>query len=78
MNEYTQSIRGDFGGIVRRYEYDNSALIVADFGHVDGSVDVADGTAMIIVGDEQHEFDVPGDVVRAVMTNGVVTIEVER
>jgi len=78
MNEYTQAIRGDVDGAVRRYEYDERAVIVADFGPVEGAVDVVDGTAMVVVGDDQYEFDVAERTDRAVMNNGVVTLEMER
>lgn len=78
MTEYTQSIHGDIDAVARHYEYDDSAIIVADFGFVTGSVDVVDGTAIVVIDDDQYEFDVPAGVDRAVMNNGVVSIEVER
>lgn len=78
MSEHTQSIRSEVDGLVRRYEYDDSAVLVADFGPVDGAVDVVDGTAMVVVDDDQYEFEVGEDVDRAIMNNGVVTIETER
>ena len=78
MSEHIQSIRGEVDGLVRRYEYDDSAVLVADFGPVDGAVDVVDGTAMVVVDDDQYEFEVGEDVDRAIMNNGVVTIETER
>jgi hypothetical protein len=78
MNEYTQSIRADVDGPVRHYDYDGESVLVADFGAVDGSVDVVDGTAIVVVDGEQHEFSVPAGTNRAIMNNGVVTIEVER
>jgi hypothetical protein len=78
MNEYTQSIRADIDGPVRHYDYDDTSVLVADFGVVDGSVDIVDGTAIVVVDDEQHEFSIPAGTNRAIMNNGVVTIEVER
>jgi hypothetical protein len=78
MSEHIQSIRSEVDGLVRRYEYDDSAVLVADFGPVDGAVDVVDGTAMVVVDDDQYEFEVGEDVDRAIMNNGVVTIETER
>ena len=78
MNDYTQSIRADVDGPVRHYEYEDEAVLVADFGSAEGSVDVVDGTAIVVVDGEQHEFSVPSDVDRAVMNNGVVSIEMER
>mgnify|MGYP006882766226 FL=1 len=78
MSEHIQSIRSEVDGLVRRYEYDDSAVLVADFGPVDGAVDVVDGTAMVVVDDDQYEFEVGEDVDRAIMNNGVVTIETEQ
>ena len=77
MNDYSQSARDDVDGVVRQYEYERESMVVADFGRVDGSVDVVDGTAIVVVGDEHHEFEVPAGASRAVMNNGVVTVELE-
>ncbi len=67
-------------GAVTRYEYDNAVVLVADFGAAasDGSVDVVDGTAIVVVGDRQEEFPVPEGAVEASINNGVVTIEVDQ
>lgn len=78
MPEYTQSVRGDSDALVRRYEYDDEALLVADFGHTEGTVDLLDGTAIVVVDDEQYEFDVPANASRGIMNNGIVTVEVGR
>lgn len=78
MNEYTQSIRDEVDGVVRQYEYDDRTVIVADFGFVDGSVDVVDGTAIVVIEPDQYEFEVPDAVDSAIMNNGVVTIDMER
>ena len=78
MNDYTQSILADVDGPVRHYEYEDEAVLVADFGSAEGSVDIVDRTAIIVVDDEQYELSVPADVDRAVMNNGVVSIEMER
>ena len=75
MTEISQSIRAD--GLVRRYDYDAESLVVADLGHVEGTVDLVDGTAIVLADGDHHEFDVPPDASRAFMTNGVVTVEVE-
>jgi hypothetical protein len=77
MSENSRSVCGDIDGVVRQYDYDDGAVIAADFGHVDGGVDVVDGTAIVVVDGEQHEFEVPATASRAVMNNGIVTIEVE-
>ncbi|MFP4627300.1 MAG: DUF7127 family protein [Natronomonas sp.] len=74
MNDYEQ-LRS--AGIVRRYEYDDDSVLVADMGFVDGSVDVIGETAIVVAGDEQYELTLPGSVSRATMNNGVVTIELQ-
>lgn len=78
MNEFTgmQQIEG---GVVRRYDYEDRMVLVADLGAgVDGAVDVVGSTAIVVAGDDQHEFDLPeGETAQAYMKNGVVTIEVE-
>ena len=78
MNRYTQSIRSDIDGPVRLVEDDGRDGLVADFGAVSGSIDIVDGTAIVVIGDEQYEFEVPAGSDSAVMNNGVVSIEVER
>lgn len=65
--------------LVRRYEYesDGRTVIAADFGPAaDVVVDVVDGTAIIVAGDNQTEIDVPTGTVEVFNRNGVVTIEV--
>ncbi|WP_331233473.1 DUF7127 family protein [Natronorarus salvus] len=69
--------------MVRRYEYEDSSLVVADVGSAEGAtVDVVDGTAVVVVpgneGDRQYEIDLPSEGAKAVMRNGVVTVEIER
>jgi hypothetical protein len=64
-------------GAVRRYEYSDSVVLAADTGPgTDASVDVVDGTAMIVVNNRQYEFDIPEGEAQAFIKNGVVTIEV--
>ena len=75
MTETSQSIRAD--GLVRRYDYGAESLVVADLGDVKGTVDLVDGTAIVVADGDQTEFDVPDGASRAFMTNGVVTVEVE-
>ena len=67
---------------VRRYEYEDGVVIVADLGpgSADGSVDVVDGTVIVVPNDadgSQIELDVDDDDARAFIKNGVVTIELE-
>ncbi|MFB6164141.1 MAG: hypothetical protein ABEJ31_03185 [Haloarculaceae archaeon] len=71
-------------GPVSRYEYgDGTVVLAADMGvgH-ETAVDVVDGTVIVVVDDEQYEFELPGDEERdtdaqAFMENGVLTVEVK-
>lgn len=66
----------------RRYEYDDETVLAIDLGVTEGetSVDVVDGTAIVVVetpeGERQEEFDLPAEEARAFIRNGVLTIEV--
>lgn len=75
----------DRAGLVERYDYADESVVVADtsFADEDVSVDVVDGTAIVVVAgeddDAQYEIDLPaGEVARAFINNGVVTVEVDR
>ncbi|MCU4752141.1 Hsp20/alpha crystallin family protein [Halobacteria archaeon AArc-curdl1] len=67
--------------IVRRYQYDDGTVLAVDFGGVGAecSVDVVDGTVIVVVGDEQYELDIPVQAsdAQAFMRNGVLTVELE-
>ncbi len=78
MNAFEQAVRSATDGMVRQYDYDDESIMIADFGHVDGDIDVIDDTAIIVINDEQYEFDVPPSASRGIMNNGIVTIEVEQ
>ena len=77
MTEEQRFVDGEYAG--RRYEYDGRWGLVADFGAAaEGSVDLVGETAIVVVGDDQYEFEVPAGVTtRASMNNGVLTVEVE-
>lgn len=61
---------------VRRFEYDDSVVLAADVGAADdASVDVVDGTVILVTGDEQYEQPLPAEGARAFINNGVLTIE---
>ncbi|PSP90849.1 hypothetical protein BRC90_00290 [Halobacteriales archaeon QS_4_69_34] len=65
-------------GQLRRYEYDDAITYAADVGPREASVDVVGETAIVVLDGEQFEIELPtGDATTAV-TNGVLTIEVER
>jgi HSP20 family molecular chaperone IbpA len=66
-------------GFVRRYEYDDGALIAADLGPetTDVSVEVLEDAVIVVTGDDdQYEFDVADGDAEAFMKNGVLTIYV--
>lgn len=71
----------DDGQMVRQYEYDDESVLAVDFGpqDADASVDVVDGTVIVVLADEQQEFDLPEHAgsAQALMKNGVLTIELE-
>jgi hypothetical protein len=61
---------------VSKYEYDNAVVLAADVGVAeDATVDVVDGTVIVVVGDEQCDFKIPGDDAQAFIRNGVLTVE---
>lgn len=68
--------------MVRRYDRDDGVDVVADFGRAaDVSVDLVDGTAILVVEREesvQRELELPDGEAKAFINNGVVTIEVKR
>ena len=75
---------GSDGQIARRYEYDDSWVLVADVGAAAGDIDVdVVGTTAIVVADDgseitEAEFELPDGDASAETNNGVVTIEVSR
>lgn len=70
------------GQVARRYQYDDESTVLAvDFGadEPEASVDVVDDTIIVVVGDEQYEFDLPdgADDAHTFIKNGVLTVEME-
>ena len=73
------SERQQFGDevAVRRYEYDDGAVLAADFGPAgEAAMDVLGDTVIVVIDGEQHELDVEGDA-NAFISNGVLTVEVD-
>lgn len=62
--------------IIREYEYDDTTTRTVDFGPEasDISVDVVDGTAVVVVNGEQFEFKLANDIDEIVTNNGILTI----
>ena len=77
MTGNERSMREEVDGLVRRYDYDDGSVVVADIGPTDGHAEVVDGTAVVVTDGGHREFDAPAGAARAVMNNGIVTIEVE-
>jgi hypothetical protein len=63
--------------VIREYEDDHTTAIAADFGPEAGdiSTDIVGCTAIVVVGDDQFEFELPDDVREITTNNGVLTIE---
>jgi hypothetical protein len=59
----------------RRFDYEDGTVLAADFGAVDATVDVVGTTAIVVVGDEQYEFEI-SEGAEAAINNGVLTVEV--
>ncbi|PSP77964.1 hypothetical protein BRC88_12130 [Halobacteriales archaeon QS_4_69_225] len=77
MEHNLRSAREETDGPVRRYDYDDGSVIVADVGPADGHAEVVDGTVVVVTDGGHREFEAPAGAARAVMNNGVVTIETE-
>jgi hypothetical protein len=80
MNIEQYSRQGD--AFARRYEYDDETVYALDVGRglADASVDVVDGTVVVVPRDpqaDQLELEVDGSA-RAFLNNGVLTVEVDR
>ncbi|GAB3674398.1 DUF7127 family protein [Halopiger thermotolerans] len=69
------------GQVARRYEYDDATVLAVDFGTgvTDASVDLVDDTVIVVVEDEQYEFELPEGASDAhtFIKNGVLTVELE-
>lgn len=65
------------GAVVREYEDDHATTIAVDFGPKTGkiSVDIVDDTAIVVVENDQFEFELPDSVEEVSANNGVLTIE---
>lgn len=76
MSSFQQQVGAGEDFLGRRYEYEDGTLLALDLGSVEGSVDVVDGTLIVVTGEDQYEFDLPADAsARAAINNGIVTVE---
>jgi len=79
---YTQTAGHD-DHLVRRYEYDDHAMLAVDLGVADEQidVDVVGSTAIVVIdhGDKpiETEFELPGSDPDVTTNNGVLTITVD-
>lgn len=79
MTQFQQRFASRDDTLARRVDYDDSVLFVVDLGPSrDASVDVVDGSAIVVVDGDEFEFDIPEGEARASMSNGVVTIEIDQ
>lgn len=58
-------------------EYGDEQVIAVDFGPTGDkpSLDVVDDTAIVVVGGEQFEFDIPTGATDVTVNDGIVTIK---
>lgn len=66
-------------GPVEQVEYeDGTVVLAADIGAgSEATVDVVDGTVIVVADDDQYEFEAPAGDARAFIRNGVLTVEVD-
>ena len=57
-------------------EYGTEQVIAVDFGPTgdEPSLDIVDGTAIVVVDDQQFEFDVPSSASEVTVNDGILTI----
>jgi hypothetical protein len=74
----SQNLLSASSALVESYEYNDRSVVAVDLGpDTDPDVEVVDGTAILIIGGEQRELDLPAGAVQAINSNGVVTFEVD-
>lgn len=57
-------------------EYDDENVVVVDFGPgVHPSLDVVGDVAIVVVGDDQYEFEIPPDASDITVNDGMLLIE---
>ena len=60
---------------ISRREYEDENVIVVDFGRgVDAKLDIIDGTAIVVAGDRQFEFEIPEDATDVTTNDGMLII----
>ncbi|SFC49724.1 hypothetical protein SAMN05444422_10990 [Halobiforma haloterrestris] len=76
-----EQFTGSDGQPARRYEYDDGVVFAVDFGPEfgDAAVDLVEDTVIVVVDEDQYEFELPdgaGDA-HTFIKNGVLTVELE-
>lgn len=62
--------------VIAQREYDGESVVTVDFGpEVELALDVVDGTAIVVAGDGQFEFEVPDWAAEVTVNDGILTIE---
>lgn len=63
------------GVTITQREYEGETEIIVDFGPgVDASVDIVGGTAIVVAGDRQLEFEVPEGASEVTTNDGILFI----
>ncbi|MFB6102514.1 MAG: Hsp20/alpha crystallin family protein [Haloplanus sp.] len=76
-----QQYAGEGERLVRRYDYEDEWMIVADLGVGDDvvDIDVVDETAIVLVeGETEVEFELPGSAESVDTNNGVLVVRGEQ
>ncbi len=61
---------------IRTIDRPDSTSMVVDLGtSAEGSVDIVDDTAIVVIGDDQYDIELTDSVERAALNNGVLTID---
>ncbi|WP_137285265.1 DUF7127 family protein [Halorussus salinisoli] len=61
---------------ISRREYEDENVIVIDFGRgVEAHLDVIDGTAIVVAGDRQFEFEIPDEATDVTTNDGMLIIK---
>lgn len=60
---------------ITRREYDDENVVVVDFGRgVEAKLDIIDGTAIVVAGDRQFEFEIPEEATEVTTNDGMLVI----
>lgn len=62
--------------ITRREYEDEENVMVVDFGRdVEAKLDIIDGTAIVVAGDRQFEFEIPEEATEVTTNDGMLIIK---